>query len=70
MKMYSVSVTWHPYRAKKWMINRAVILANSAEEAVTIFKNNVHLRNGAKNGILSVTEITDGIFTLGEHQIR
>lgn len=62
MKLYSVSARWHVKRQRGDVVQTAVIMADSREEAVEKFKNNVSYPEDA---YISATEHKDGIYTLG-----
>lgn len=66
MKLYSVSAIWKPYKAKKRTYQTALIIAESEEEAINKFKENVKYPNDA---VVSAMVWDDGIYTLKPRQV-
>lgn len=67
MKLFSVSASWHPYRCRHDMIQTAIIMAETREEAKEKFIKNVSVPEGSHIGIL---EWEDGIYTTSARKIN
>jgi len=66
MKLYYVGATWREKYAKKRTIDRAVIMAESKEEAIQKFNDSVSYPARAT---IVVSEYEDGVFVLGTRQV-
>ena len=67
MKLFSVSAHWHIKGHRYDMIQTAVIMAKTEEEAIKKYKANVSYPEGAS---VSAVEWDDGIYTLNARQIK
>lgn len=61
MKLFSVTASWHPYKAKKDLRQTSVIMAESREEAIEKFNGAVSYPKGAR---IDVMEWESGIYTM------
>ena len=66
MKLYYVGATWKEKYAKKRTIYRAVIMAESKEEAIQKFNDSVSYPASAT---IVASEYEDGVFVLGKKRV-